>query len=254
MISIVVIGFGNVGRHLCEAFQKAKGVSLVQIYNRSEIVLPDSLQSVDVTHSISELSLADVYLIALPDDIISEVSNKLPKGDNLVAHTSGGVSIDKLNPQEHRGVFYPLQTFSINRVVDFKSIPVCIEANRKSDLELLRKLGECISEKVVEITSEERSRLHLSAVFVNNFVNHLYHISESILDKADMDFDLLKPLIRETVMKIETMPASEAQTGPALRGDIKTLQKHLHLLKDSPYKEIYKRLTESIQESYGKKL
>ncbi|NNK73102.1 MAG: DUF2520 domain-containing protein [Flavobacteriaceae bacterium] len=254
MISIVVIGFGNVGRHLCEAFQKANGVTLVQIYNRSEILLPESLQSVDITHSISDLAMADVYLIAVPDDIIPEIANTLPKSDTLVVHTSGGVSMNKLSSQKHRGVFYPLQSFSKIGIPDVKSIPVCIEADRKSDLKLLRKLGDSISEKVVEITSEERSRLHLSAVFVNNFVNHLYHISETLLEEADLDFELLKPLIRETATKIEAMPASEAQTGPALRGDTKTLEKHLHLLKNSPYKEIYERLTLSIQETYGKKL
>ncbi len=254
MISIVVIGFGNVGRHLCEAFQKAEDAALVQIYNRSEIFLPESLQSVQVTHSISDLVKADIYLIALPDDIIPEFSTKLPKNSSLVVHTSGGVSINKLNYHKHRGVFYPLQSFSKSRKPEFKKIPICIEAELKSDLELLRELGACISKKVVEITSEERSRLHLSAVFVNNFVNHLYHISDSLLEEADLDFDLLKPLIRETAMKIEAMSASEAQTGPASRGDTKTLEKHLHLLKDSPYKEIYERLTVSIQETYGKKL
>ncbi|MBT8263310.1 MAG: DUF2520 domain-containing protein [Bacteroidia bacterium] len=254
MISIVVIGFGNVGSHLCQAFQNAEEVALVQIYNRSEISLPESLQAIAVTHSISGLAKADVYLLALPDDIISEFSSKLPKSDTLVVHTSGGVSMNSLNRDNHRGVFYPLQSFSKSRKPEFKKIPICIEAEHHSDLNLLQELGESISEKVVAISSEERGRLHLSAVFVNNFVNHMYHISETMLEEADLDFDLLKPLIRETAHKIESMSASNAQTGPALRGDTKTLEKHLHLLKDSPYKEIYEQLTSSIQETYGKKL
>jgi predicted short-subunit dehydrogenase-like oxidoreductase (DUF2520 family) len=254
MISIVVIGFGNVGRHLCEAFQDTPDVALVQIYNRSEIVLPTSLRQIPVTHSISELVDADLYLIALPDDLISDFSAKLAQKDNLIVHTSGGVAMNKLHNSNRKGVFYPLQSFSKNRRPDLHKTPVCIEAERKSDLNLLRKLGESISGKVVEISSEERGKLHLSAVFVNNFVNHLYHISESILEEADIDFNLLKPLILETANKIEAISASEAQTGPALRGDIKTIEKHLHLLKDSPFREIYKHLTSSIQETYGKKL
>lgn len=254
MISIVVIGFGNVGSHLCEAFKKAKDVELVQIFNRTKISLPESLKDIDFTHSVSDLAEADIYLLALPDDVISEFSEKLPKNKSLVVHTSGAVSMNKLNDKNHRGVFYPLQSFSRRRLPDYEKIPICIEAERSTDLRLLRKLGESISNKVVEVNSEERSRLHLSAVFVNNFVNHLYHISETLLEEANLDFNLLKPLIRESALKIDTMSASQAQTGPALRGDIKTLEKHLHLLKDSQFKEIYEQLTSSIQETYGKKL
>lgn len=254
MISIVVLGFGNVGKQLSEAFHHAPEVELRQIYNRSEVILPTSLQQVSLTNKLSKIQEADVYVIALPDDHIAALSSNLDKVNGLVVHTSGGVAMDTLDKTNRRGVFYPLQTFSKDMSVDFSSIPICIEAEFMEDLELLRKLGESVSQKVQEVSSENRARLHLSAVFVNNFVNHLYCISEELLQQNELDFELLKPLIRETARKIEDLSPSEAQTGPARRNDEKTLKKHLQMLKESPYKELYRDLTESIQKTYGKKL
>jgi predicted short-subunit dehydrogenase-like oxidoreductase (DUF2520 family) len=174
--------------------------------------------------------------------------------NKLVVHTSGSVSIKKLASKNNRGVFYPLQSFTTGHVVSFTEIPICIEAEDPKDLAMLRELGEAISEKVVEISSEERQKLHLAAVFVNNFVNHIYHISESYLTENKLDFNLLKPLIKETARKIESMTPSEAQTGPAKRNDLKTIEKHLHLLEDSAYARLYKQLTQAIQDTYGKQL
>ncbi len=254
MISIVVIGFGNVGKHLSEAFHEAPGLVLRQIYNRSNITLPESLQQVAFTNNLTAVLDADVYVIALPDDHIAQISSKIDKKDSLVVHTSGGVAMEEIASKNRRGVLYPLQSFSKHRSVDFKSVPICIEAETKEDLELLRKLGKQISGKVAEISSEDRASLHLSAVFVNNFVNHLYHISEELLQQKKLNFDLLKPLIKETAKKIEELSPSEAQTGPAIRNDEKTLRKHLQILKDSPYETLYRDLTASIQKTYGKKL
>ena len=159
-----------------------------------------------------------------------------------------------LSNENRKGVFYPLQTFSKNSLVAFKEIPICIEASVTSDLKILKELGESLSEKVIEINSEERSKLHLAAVFVNNFTNYLYRISNEILAESKLPFDLLKPLIAETARKIETLSPKDVQTGPAKRNDLKTIEKHLYLLKDSPYKQLYQQLTEAIQSSYGKKL
>jgi len=254
MIRVVILGYGNVGQHLSAAFYENKNVELVQIYNRSKVDIPDSIENVSLATELSEIEHADVYIIALPDDSISGFSAKLSVGEALVVHTSGGVSITQLAPSNKRGVFYPLQSFSEAKKIDFKSIPICIEAEEKDDLKLLRNLGECISDKVVAVNSEERAQLHLAAVFVNNFVNHLYHISENILSENKLDFDLLKPLIIETAHKIEKLSPKEAQTGPAIRNDLETMQKHLDLLKGSQHKEIYEQLTHTIQETYGKKL
>lgn len=247
MIAITFLGFGNVNSHLCKAFFNSGNVAVKQIYNHREIELPDYLQEVQLVTQLTDLKKADVYIIGIPDDEIAAFSQRLPEQNGLVVHTSGSVDIQALFPHSSRGIFYPLQTFSRKKEINFKNIPICLEAGDASDLVLLQQLGNCISEKVVEINSEQRAQLHLAAVFVNNFVNHLYAISEEILAEKKLDFDLLKPLIAETASKIEYLNPSEAQTGPAKRNDLNTLQKHVALLENSPYREIYKSLTASIQ-------
>ena len=250
MINIVLLGFGNVGFHLINALNAVSNVSVIQIYNRNKTQLSSELAHIPFTTELSEINNADVYIIAIPDDAIGTFSEMLPFKNNLVVHTSGSVSIDALSENNRKGVFYPLQTFSKNRKVNFKKIPICIEATEASDLKLLKKLGKSLSKKVVEVNSEERSKLHLAAVFVNNFVNHLYAIGHDILKNNNLSFDLLNPLIEETASKIKTLAPSEVQTGPAKRTDEKTIEKHLHLLKDSPNHLLYQQLTESIIKKY----
>lgn len=206
------------------------------------------------TDDISKVEDADVYIIGIPDDGISSFSEALFFKNKLVVHTSGGAAMNVLSSKNRRGIFYPLQTFSKQRRVDFKNIPICIEAENQNDLNLLRKLGEIISENVVEISSEKRAKLHLAAVFVNNFTNYLYEIGSEILKDEDLPFDLLKPLIVETASKIKTLSPKEAQTGPAMRNDVKTIEKHLHLLGDSQYRKFYELFTEELKQHYGKKL
>jgi len=251
LMKVVILGYGNVAAHLLGAFQNSKKTEVIQIYNRSKLT---GNQLPEVTTQLSEIKEADVYLIAIPDDSIANFSEKLPFTNRLVVHTSGSVAMTKLSEKNSKGIFYPLQTFTKDRVVDFKTIPICVEAEKESDLRLLHELGSCISEKIVEINSEERRRLHLGAVFVNNFTNHMYQISEEILAAKDLDFELLKPLLLETAHKMEAMSPLESQTGPARRDDQKTIEDHLHLLQDQHHKEIYKTITKSIQKTHGKKL
>lgn len=242
------MGFGNVNFHLSKVLNQAESIAVKQVYNRNQISLPDHLAAVPFTTELSELIEADVYLIGIPDDAIAAFSEKLPFQNRLVVHTSGGVGIDKLADKNRKGIFYPLQTFSKQRPVDFKTIPICVEAENTEGLVLLKKLGECISEKVVEISSEERAKLHLAAVFVNNFTNHLYQIGHNILEENKLSFDLLKPLIQETANKIESLSPTQAQTGPAKRNDLKTIEKHLHLLEGSPVnKEFYELFTKALR-------
>lgn len=254
MTNISFLGFGNVSQHLCKTLSDHKKIFVKQIYNRSKIDISSNLIHIPFTTKLSELKEADVYIMAIPDDAITSFSETLPFKDRLVVHTSGGVAMEALSEANRKGVFYPLQSFSKNRFVNFANIPICVEAEMSSDLALLKKLGEVISKKVVEINSEKRTKLHLAAVFVNNFVNFMYDIGNNILDKNELSFDLLKPLIMETASKIETLSPKEAQTGPAMRLDKKTIEKHLHLLENGPYKELYLQLTETIFISYGKKL
>jgi len=257
---IVLLGYGNVAQQLVRAFLQSDLVEVVQIYNRTPLSHPPISQC---TTKLSELLPADVYIIALPDDVIAEFSDKLPFENRFVVHTSGSVAMDQLSAKNRRGVFYPLQTFSKNRVVDLKTVPICLEADEKKDLGILKKLGGCISEKIVEITSEKRKKLHLAAVYLNNFTNHLYRISEEITETESLDFDLLKPLLLETAQKMDSLSPAQAQTGPAKRKDLKTIKNHLQQLTEAQEKEgldpsvaqLYELFTKSILTTYhGKKL
>jgi len=250
MTTIVLLGFGNVSFHLINTLNRTNKVSVIQIYNRNNITISSELNHIPFTTDLSKIEDADLYIIAIPDDSIASFSEILPLKNKLVVHTSGSVSMDALSERNRKGVFYPLQTFSKNREVNFNNIPICIEAKEADDIKLLMNLGKCLSKKVVKVNSEERSTLHLAAVFVNNFVNHLYAIGNDILSDNELSFDLLHPLIEETASKIKTLPPSQVQTGPARRGDQKTIEKHLHLLKEGPITDLYRQLTDSIMKKH----
>ncbi|MFT3796062.1 Rossmann-like and DUF2520 domain-containing protein [Flavobacterium sp.] len=246
MIQIVVIGSGNVAHHLISAFLQSTEIELVQVFARDRNALRQFSGSFAITNNLNELAQADLYLIAVSDDAIGPVSMQIQKENGLVAHTSGGVSIDGLASHHRRGVFYPLQTFSKNKTVDFRSIPICLEATTPGDYQLLEKVARSISDSVHAIDSNQRKALHVSAVFANNFTNHLYKIAGDICAENQIPFDILKPLIQETAQKILTLSPAEAQTGPARRHDATTIQRHLDFLTDNP-KKIYQLLTQSIQ-------
>jgi len=249
MIKVVLLGFGNVNSHLFKAFNKSEKAAVIQVYNRTNISAEPSLEGIPFTDSIDEINEADVYIIGIADDAIERFSESLSFHNRLVVHTSGGAPMERLSDKNRRGIFYPLQTFSKNKNINFDKIPICIEAENPDDLKLLEDLGRSISEVVVEIDSEKRAKLHVAAVFVNNFVNYLYYIGEDILKEEDIPFDLLKPLIQETGNKIQSLSPKLAQTGPAKRNDTKTIEKHLNLLEHSSYKEVYLMLTQKLKHS-----
>ena len=254
MIKMVLIGTGNVASHLYKAFETSKDVSIIQVFGRNKKALKSFSENTETCHSLSKIKEADVYIIAISDDAITSFTEKLPFKNRLVVHTSGTVAMDVLSDKNRKGVFYPLQTFTKKRTVDFSNIPICIESENTSNLKLLNKIGASISEKVVKINSEERKKVHVSAVIVNNFVNHLYFIGSDLLEKNNLSFDLLKPLIFETALKMDSHKPKEVQTGPAKRNDSKTIENHLNQLKDSPYKDLYIQLTKSIISTHGEKL
>ncbi len=253
MIKITIIGTGNVGQHLINAFNKSTVVTLFQVYSRSEINLLNAIDSSIIVSDFADLKEADLYIIAVSDNAIAEVAEKLPFKNRLIVHTSGSISLDTLGKNNRNGVFYPLQTFSKNKSIAFKTIPICLEAEAQSDYELLQKVAQSISNAVFKIDSEQRKSLHVAAVFVCNFVNHLYQIGNEICDAHQVPFEILKPLIKETAEKIQNHSPKTAQTGPASRNDTKTIALHQSFLNDSNQKNIYKLLTESIQNN-GKKL
>lgn len=246
MISINVIGAGNVATHLIRAFSQAEGIAVRQVFSRRAGTLPVPAAT-ELVHDLSRLQPADVTIISVSDDAVSEVSAALPLSGGLVIHTSGSLPMDALDAKHRRGVFYPLQTFSKEKDVDFSQVPLCLEASEPDDLVLLKNLASQISGSVREIGSRQRKALHVAAVFVSNFTNHLYWNGEQLCREHGVDFDILKPLIRETADKVMTLAPADAQTGPARRHDQKTLAAHRDLLGDSPRGKLYELLTQSIQ-------
>ncbi len=254
MITVVILGGGNLALHLFKALQKSTESTVVQVYNRSKEKIAHLAKEVPITDNRSQLIQADVYVLAVSDGAIAEVSKDLTNRNAIVAHTSGSASLDTLSTNPRRAVFYPLQTFTKGRPVDFKTIPICLETEQEEDLALLKRMALSISDTVCTISTQQRQALHLAAVFVNNFTNHLYHIGHGLCAENHLLFDLLLPLIKETAQKIETLSPLEAQTGPAKRNDTSTLARHENQLKQENHKAIYKLLSTSIQTTYGKKL
>lgn len=252
MISVIIIGAGNVATYLFKAFNKAEQITVAQWYNRRIEPINQYKHLVEITDDLNTLKKADVYILAVSDDVISKLSAKLPFEDRLVVHTSGSVNIHDLDKKHKRGVMYPLQTFSKKAHMDFKNVPICIETLDKKSYPLLKELATSISNTSKKINSDQRRILHLAAVFVNNFTNQLYRIGHEITESEGTEFDLLKPLIMETAKKIQDISPYMAQTGPALRNDIKTINNHLNLLKNEHHKDIYKLLTKSIQLTHGR--
>ena len=253
MINVIIIGSGNVAQHLIHAFYKSKKIDLVQVFSRQKESIIPLLDSHKITDNYADLAEADLYILAVSDDAIAAVSSQLPFENRLVVHTSGSISIDLLDNKNRRGVFYPVQTFSKNVAVDFSEIPICLESENEVDFDLLEKVAYSISNKVFKISEVQRQALHVSAVFVNNFVNQLYQIGNEICLENNIPFEVLKPLILETANKGTTLSPKEVQTGPASRNDNTTIERHLNFLSDENRKNIYKIITQSIQNN-GKKL
>jgi predicted short-subunit dehydrogenase-like oxidoreductase (DUF2520 family) len=253
MIRISLIGSGNVAQHLIKAFLKSELIEIVQVFSRQKETLTHLLDSDTIVTEFSNLKEADLYIIAVSDNAITEVSKQLPFQNQLVVHTSGTASLDTLDAKNRRGVFYPLQTFSKNAAVDFSAIPFCLETENETDYAILEAVAKSISNSVFSISSEQRKALHVSAVFVNNFTNHLYQIGHEICEEHQVPFEILKPLILETAKKINILNPVDAQTGPAKRNDSNTIEAHLEYLTNENQKNIYKLLTQSIQHN-GKTL
>jgi len=253
MIKVVIIGAGNVATHLYQNFNKSKQIDVIQVFNRNIEHLDFVKDITKRVSDIEEIQEADLYFLAIKDNAIIEIAAKLNTKKAIVAHTSGSVALEILSGFDNYGVFYPMQTFSKNKPINFKEIPLCLEANSEKNLQFLKKVASMISDRVFEVNSEQRKALHVSAVFVNNFTNHLFTLASDFCKKEELPFEMLRPLIKETVNKLESLDPYSAQTGPAIRNDQKTISTHLEMLDDDR-KKIYTILTESIQNLHGKKL
>lgn len=250
---MVFLGSGNVATHFALALHHA-GLQILQVYSPNiEHAKKLSAQTgSDATNHISDINPdADLYLISIPDDQISPVVRKLPMFSGIVAHTSGFVEMKVLDRFKHFGVFYPLQTFSKSRAVDLKQVPFCLEGNDEKTQKTLFNLAGKLSQSVQYINSTDRKQIHLAAVFINNFPNHLYAAAEQLIEEKKLSFDILLPLLQETAAKMNQLKPGEAQTGPARRNDLNTIKIHSEMLRNNPELfEIYQLFSHQILSKY----
>ena len=248
---VVIIGAGNVATHLSKAIKNA-GFEILQIVSRTEESARSLGTLLDVPYTCNPAEInaeADLYIVSVKDDAIATALStfNLPK-DTFVVHTAGSVPMEILKEfSSNIGILYPLQTFSKAKNVNFKEIPVYIEANTQENTSKLLQFASAFSDRAKEVNSTMRAQVHLAAVFACNFTNNLYAIASDILEKAGLGFEDMLPLIGETTEKIKTLHPRKAQTGPAIRRDSKVIEKQLNALEGRE-KEIYKLITESIQD------
>lgn len=254
MITIVIVGTGNVAQQLFTALDNKKEVKIIQVIGRDKNKLTPFNNCSNTATDYKHILDSDIYIIAVSDDSIDAVSQHFKNKSGLVVHTSGSMALSVLPDLVRRGVFYPLQTISKERKVAFGEVPICIEAENSEDYKLLKELAGSISGHIQIMSSNQRKLVHLAAVFVNNFTNHLYLIGNDICTEAGVPFNILNPLIQETAKKATQMSVLSAQTGPAIRHDQITIEQHLDLLKKENHKDIYSVLSNSIQKTHGKKL
>jgi predicted short-subunit dehydrogenase-like oxidoreductase (DUF2520 family) len=247
---ITIIGSGNVATHLAAAF-KNTGHRIMQIYSRDMhnaalLAYHVGAEAIDDLSNIS--GEADLFVISVKDDAIVTIAGELAKYEKLIVHTSGATDLEALlafTPKA--GVFYPLQTLSKNKEVNFLTVPLCIEGADENITKELEQLARAISNNVYRVNSAQRKILHLAAVFASNFPNYLYGVARQLLAGHQMDFELLRPLILETAQKVQDHLPAEVQTGPAMRNDQATITSHLQLLNDEPaLKLIYNVLSQAI--------
>ncbi len=249
---IVIVGAGRIAWHLSKRL-KSKGLPVAQIISRTAEnaeALAESIHAVWSDLPADLLPDADWIIIAVRDDAIEEVAEAFAPyvQDALVTHTSGGTAGAALSPHfERYGVFYPLQSFSLEHTPVWSKIPFCVDAQSTEDLLFLKKIAKTIGNLVYRVNDEQRALLHVAAVFANNFANRCFAIAEKILDERDLPFELLHPLMEETLAKALQDSPARMQTGPAMRGDVDTVRRHLGLLAENPeWQEIYRELSENI--------
>jgi predicted short-subunit dehydrogenase-like oxidoreductase (DUF2520 family) len=257
-MNVTFIGAGNLAWHLAPALDNTDfAVREVSSKNiRSAEALVEKLYQAHSQVSLDfSLSNSKIFILAVPDDAIQEVATEiiLPS-DAILVHTSGSqpLSILGYNGTPNIGVLYPLQTFSKNKKVDFSQVPFFVESENAETEKILFSLARSVSKKVQKASSSDRKAIHVAAVFASNFTNHMLTLSKQILDDHKLDFELLKPLISETIQKALTIGPENSQTGPASRGDLEILDNHMLFLRhDEVVSEIYRVVSQDIVDRYG---
>ena len=248
---IVIIGAGNVATYFAASFAKAKHI-ITQVYHPN-LQKAQTLAATCNANAIDAFDALDmdavIYFIAVKDAAIADVLQQLPALKGIVAHTSGTVGLINAAHLQHTAVFYPLQTFTKNIPLEHTHFPILIEAKHAADQELLINLAHSLKNEARLMDSETRAKLHLAAVFACNFSNHCIKLAYDLMEKQQLNPELILPLIQETMSKLNHLTPQQAQTGPAMRGDSITIEKHIELLSEHQnLQEIYKLLTASIQE------
>ncbi len=251
--TVSFIGAGNLAWHLAPALDNV-GFVVTEVYSRTRSharALTQRLYQAELKASLDfSTSKSTVFFIATSDDALEEIAQEIILPDNaILVHTSGSqpLSILQFAGTANIGVFYPLQTFTKAKKIDFGSIPIFIESTTTETQQVLTLLAKAISKKVELISSTERKALHVAAVFASNFTNHMLTISHHILQQNSMSFDLLKPLIIETINKCLELGPQNSQTGPAMRGDINSISNHIDFLnEDRKLAQLYQLISNSI--------
>ena len=251
---IVLIGAGNVSTHLSRHLHSA-GHGIKAIYSRnieSANLLAKEFDAIGTDDPEEVPQKADFFIVCLPDQVISEVAMRFQDHQGIWLHTAGACSIGVFEDlQDHYGVMYPLQTLSRKRPVNLEEAPFLIEGSSQKITALILHLASSITRNVFEMDSASRLVLHLAAVFANNFSNHMVHLAQQILEEQDIDVKLLNPILKETFNKMVEMGAAESQTGPAMRGDVETMQKHVQILKEHPeWENLYTFISRDIGGSW----
>ncbi len=256
-MNVSIIGSGNLAWHLAPALDNV-GFVVKEVFSRNPQhaeQLTDRLYQAEVKATLDfSTSDSSIFIISSSDDAIKSIAQEIILPDEaILVHTSGSQPLSELefSATTNIGVFYPLQTFSKQKKVDFKNVPIFIESNNEETEEALMLIGKAISSQVRKIGSEERKALHVAAVFASNFTNHILTISKDIMQQNGLDYDWLKPLILETIQKSLSLDPESVQTGPAKRGDLEILDKHLEFLKeDEAVAGIYKIVSQHIVDKY----
>ncbi|WP_436514868.1 Rossmann-like and DUF2520 domain-containing protein [Ekhidna sp. To15] len=240
MSKVAIIGYGNVGYHLANRIaSKRHEVTIFSRTPTEDFVLP-----IDQFNPES----FEFIILSVPDDLIKDVSDQIAVSEAIVLHTSGSNPIADLSKHPKHGVMYPLQTFSKTKEIDFTSFPIFVEGSDDGEREIFTFVRS-FSNDVRLLTSTNRSKLHLAAVFACNFSNHMFHLSEKLLSELDMSFQDIQPLVEETLKKAIELNPSQSQTGPAKREDDETINTHLEMLKDERLRSMYQIITDSIRKS-----
>ena len=255
-MDVTIIGAGNVAWHLAPALDNC-GFAIKHVYNRTPVGAKQLIKRLYHSSQLNSLDFSALetrlFILCASDDAMEEIIDEivLPENATLI-HTSGSKPMELLENAApvSSGVLYPLQTFSKTRKVDFKEIPILIESSDDETHDLLIKIGSSLSQTVTSTSSEKRKNIHLAAIFANNFTNYMLSQSEQLLDEINLDFDLLKPLIIETINKAMELGPQNAQTGPARRADYQVIDEHLQLL-DEKKQELYQTISQQILEHYS---